>query len=212
MSDEGVVIERGLPEGLRVAAVEILEEAFGDQNPMAIRDRDKRMAFIGRVLDARHVIVAREDQQLLGLAGLSSKDSAFRGGLLDVSWDPRPHVDLLGWLGATWTVWGLSAAGHRPKDDELYVDGIAVSPAARGRGIGTRIMDEIASIAAEYGKRWVRLDVIDTNPRAQALYERLGYMVTKTESFRYKQRWIGFGAIISMERAVNSDAGAGRPD
>ena len=48
----------------------------------------------------------------------------------------------------------------------------------------------------------MRLDVIDRNPRAQALYERLGYKTTRVQSFRYKERWVGFGAIISMERRV----------
>ena len=62
------------------------------------------------------------------------------------------------------------------------------------------------------GKRFVRLDVIDRNPRAQALYERLGYRVTKVQSFRYKERWVGFGAMISMElRVPPTTDGADQP-
>jgi L-amino acid N-acyltransferase YncA len=103
-------------------------------------------------------------------------------------------------------VWGSRLADHAPEADEIYVDGIAVAGRARGLGIGTQLLDEIRSLARAHGKQFVRLDVIDTNPRAQALYERLGYRVTKVESFRWKQRWVGFGAMISMEQPVEAQA------
>lgn len=202
-------IERGLPETLRAQAVVLFEEAFGDKVRVAVRDPEKRMALMDRVYDARHVIVAVRGDELLGMAGLRSRDGDYRGGLLDLSWDPRAHRDLLGLAGATWAVLGLRLADRKPAADELYVDGIAVSPRARGQGIGTRLLDEFVTIAREHGMRWIRLDVIDTNPRAQALYERLGYKVTGVQSFRYKQRWTGFGAMISMELAVGGSANAG---
>jgi ribosomal protein S18 acetylase RimI-like enzyme len=126
---------------------------------------------------------------------------------MDIPYDPRPFRDLLGWVGALRAVVGLRMANHRPARDELYVDGVAVAAEARGQGIGTLLMDEAAAIARETGKRWLRLDVISTNPRAQALYERLGYRVTKVTPTRWMARWMGFDAIISMERAVEAGAG-----
>ena len=211
MNGQDVVIEHGLPEHLRSQAVDLFEEAFGDKMGMAIRDRQKRKAFMRRAYLAEHVIVARRGDQLLGMAGLSSKGPPYAGGLLGTSWDPRPYRDLLGWLGATWAVWGLRLADHKPKEDEIYVDGIAVSPAARGLGIGTRLLSEVTAIARSRGKRYVRLDVIDTNPRAQALYERLGYRVTKVTPTRWMARWMGFDALISMERAVEWAWRSARP-
>ena len=121
---------------------------------------------------------------------------------MGASWDFRPYRDLLGWFGAMWAVWGNRLADHRPEADEVYVDGIAVSADARGLGIGTRLLDETTAIARANGKAFVRLDVIDTTPRAQALYERVGYKVTKVQSFRFKERWVGFGGMISMELPV----------
>jgi len=202
MSDDGVVIEHGLPDALRDQAAEVFDEAFGNKMRMVVRDADRRKAFMSRAYVADHALIARRDDQLLGLAGLSTKGGAFAGGLLGGSWDPRPYRDLLGWLGAMWAIWGMRLGDHRPKRDELYLDGIAVAPEARGLGIGTRMLGEIRNTALEHGKRFVRLDVIDSNPRAQALYAREGYKVTKTQSFRYKERWVGFGAMISMELPV----------
>ena len=203
MSDEGIAVEHGLPDEMRDQAVDIFEDAFGSKMRMAVRDRDKRLEFMRRTYVAEHAIIARRGDQLLGLAGLSTRDAPYSGGLMGSSWDPRPYRDLLGWAGASWAVWGLRLADHRPKADEIYVDGIAVAPEARGLGIGTRLLDETKEIAREQGKRYVRLDVIDTNPRAQALYARQGYRVTKVQSFRHKERWVGFGGMISMELPVS---------
>jgi ribosomal protein S18 acetylase RimI-like enzyme len=187
---------------MRRQAGDLLEEAFGQKNRVAVPDAAKRVAFMRRAIDARHVIVAARGDELLGLAGLSSRGAPYAGGLLDLGWDPRPHVDLLGWLGAAWAVWGMRMAEHRPKPDELYLDGIAVVPRARGQGIGTHLLTEVASTAGELGKRFVRLEVVDTNPRARALYERLGFHVTGDTPFGHAQRWTGFSAIISMELPV----------
>lgn len=208
MSSSAIVIERRLPEALRAAAAEIYDEAFGDKLRMAVPDRARRRAFMGRVINGSHSVVAVRGDELLGVVGLSARSGPYRGGFMDVGWDPRPHRDLLGWWGALRAVWGTSLADHRPRRDELYVDGIAVSAAARGQGIGTRLLEEVATIAREGGMRWVRLDVIDTNPRAQALYERVGYRVTGVQSFRFLSRWVGFGALVSMELPV---AGGGSP-
>lgn len=200
--DDRVTIEHGLPDRLRDQAVEIFEEAFGSKMRMAVRDPEKRKAFMRLAYVAENCIIARREDELLGMAGLSSKGPPYAGGLMGSGWDPRPYRDLLGWIGAAWALWGLRMADHRPKDDEIYVDGIAVSPAARGLGIGTRLLDETASIARAQGKAFVRLDVVDTNPRAQALYERVGYRVTNVQSFRYAERWAGFSGMVSMELLV----------
>ena len=205
MSGTILGISHGLPEHLRAAAGDVLEVAFGEQNRLTVPDRDKRVVFMREVIAARNVVVATRGDELLGLVGLSTRGDPHAGGLVEASWDPRPHVALLGWAGAAWAVWGMRLGARSPKADEVYVDGLAVAPAVRGQGVGTRLLAEVDAVARAHGKRFVRLDVVDTNPRAQALYERLGYRVTKVQSFRWKQRWTGFGAMISMERAVDPE-------
>lgn len=210
MSGADVVIGQGLPAHLRVTAGDVLEEAFGEQNRMVVPDPEARVAFMRRVIAARNVIVATREDELLGLVGVCTRGDPHPGGLIETSWDPRPHVDLLGWTGAAWAVWGLRLGTRSPKADEVYVEGLAVSSASRGQGIGTRLLAEVDTLARAHGKRYVRLDVADTNPRAQALYERLGYRVTRVQSFRWQRRWTGFGAMISMERGVDPEGSDGR--
>jgi ribosomal protein S18 acetylase RimI-like enzyme len=202
MSDAPIVIHRGLPDQLREQSAVLFDEAFGAKMGMAVPDRDKRVAFLERTFRASHAVVAIRGDELVGMVGLSASEGTYRGGLMDVSWDPRALRDLLGVIGSFRAAFGMQVADHRPEPGELYVDGIAVSPEARGQGIGSRLLDEVAAIAREDSFRWVRLDVVDINPRAQALYERVGYEVTKVQTFGYMRRIIGFGGVTSMELPI----------
>ena len=55
----------------------------------------------------------------------------------------------------------------------LYLEDLYVTEAARGRGVGRRLMARLAAIAVE--RRWGRIDfhVLEWNP-ARAFYHRLG--------------------------------------
>jgi RimJ/RimL family protein N-acetyltransferase len=53
--------------------------------------------------------------------------------------------------------------------------GIALGPAARGRGLGRLVMQLLHATAARRGARRVRLKVVPDNARAIRLYEACGY-------------------------------------
>lgn len=59
-----------------------------------------------------------------------------------------------------------------------YLAHLGVSPALRGQGIGRALIDELIRRGVQQGRRRMVLDVAASNPRAQALYERLGFAVT----------------------------------
>ena len=84
----------------------------------------------------------------------------------------------------------------------VVMDGIAVDPDMRGRGVGSLLIEEVAAVAAEQDCREIRLDVIDTNPRARALYERRGFTAVRTEHTPYLRGLLGFGAVTTMRRPV----------
>jgi len=92
----------------------------------------------------------------------------------------------------------FSSYERQPQESELLMDGIAVEQDMRGKGIGTKLLDELKQYARENGYSRIRLDVIDTNPAARHLYERQGFIPTRTEQFGYLRRLLGFGASTTM--------------
>lgn len=62
--------------------------------------------------------------------------------------------------------------------DLFYIGHLGIEPALRGRGIGGMLIDHLLEQGRRNGFARVALDVSCANPRAQALYERLGFQVT----------------------------------
>ena len=82
------------------------------------------------------------------------------------------------------------------------MDGIFVEPAARGQGVGTALLNAIEVHCAHQGLRQIRLDVIDTNPRARALYERLGFAERSVLSLGPLRAVFGFSSATEMTKAI----------
>lgn len=59
--------------------------------------------------------------------------------------------------------------------DELHINNIAIDPAHRGRGAGTRLLAAVLGEGAKLGARRATLEVRRSNVAARRLYERLGF-------------------------------------
>ncbi|MER5967408.1 GNAT family N-acetyltransferase [Streptomyces sp. NPDC002057] len=64
-------------------------------------------------------------------------------------------------------------------------NGLDVRPELRGQGVGTALIRAAEELARERGAAFLGLGVGHDNPRAAALYERLGY----TPVVAYTDRW-----------------------
>lgn len=67
--------------------------------------------------------------------------------------------------------------------DCAHVEDLFVMPQLRSQGIGTRILASGERLAADRGFKRIGLAVGIDNPRARALYERLGYVDTRFGAF-----------------------------
>jgi ribosomal protein S18 acetylase RimI-like enzyme len=63
-------------------------------------------------------------------------------------------------------------------EDECVLVGMWVDPAARGRGVGERLVRTVVAWAAEEGLSRVLLEVAHENAAARSLYERVGFVPT----------------------------------
>ncbi|WP_406055970.1 GNAT family N-acetyltransferase [Streptomyces sp. NBC_01077] len=196
--DTRSVVRRGVPEGSEARVAALYWEAFGRKLGAALNPPDKARAFLAAHLHRDRAVTALVDGEVAGVAGYRLDGRGLTGGgasdVLAAYGVVRglPRLALLGLLG------------RRPADRELVMDGIAVAPEHRGTGIGGLLLREIAAVAAEAGCRRIRLDVIDVNPRARALYERHGFVAVRTEKTPYLRGLMGFGAVTTMHRPVTA--------
>ncbi|MEU0988264.1 GNAT family N-acetyltransferase [Streptomyces sp. NPDC005953] len=199
-TDQGtpVTVRRGVPAGAERRVAELYWEAFGRKLGPALNPSDKAVPFIAAHLNTDRAVCALLDGRLVGLAGYQHGGRALTGG------SARAVLRAYGHLRGLHRLLLLALFERHPAPGQLVMDGIAVDPDMRGRGIGSLLIEEVAAIAAEQDCREIRLDVIDVNPRARALYERRGFTAVRTEHTPYLRGLLGFGAVTTMHRPVGT--------
>ena len=74
------------------------------------------------------------------------------------------------------------------RGDELFLAGIYVLPQHQGHGVGSALIMDIIKEASER-QLPVTLQVLKVNPRAQALYEKFGFVVTGESKTHHSMKW-----------------------
>ena len=119
-------------------------------------------------------------------------------------WTARTFWSELGQLDTRHYVVALSGeevvgyAGLCDYPDEAWVQTMAVAPAARGQGLGARLLLELLDEAARRGQRTVRLEVRSDNAPAQRLYERHGFVREGVRRGYYQPS--GTDAVLMVRR------------
>lgn len=193
-----VTISQGLPEPLRARAAAIYWQAFGGKLGRVLGPEDRAERFLTRVMRADHCFVARNlSGDLVGVAGFKTPQGAFAGG---------GTADLTaeyGLAGGMWRAGVLRLLSRDIDNDRFLIDGICVARGARSQGIGTALLAALCDEARARGYRSVRLDVVDTNFRARALYERLGFMAVDSQPLGPLRHVFGFSAATTMVRVLD---------
>ena len=193
----GFRIESGFPDEHRAGVAALFWQAFSSKLDRVLGLREKGLRFIERLLAPQYALSAMAtDGRLLGVAGFKDRNGALVGGSL------KDLTKFYGFLGGVWRGLLLEVLEREPKPGELLMDGIFVATEARGQGVGTALLEAICIEAGRRECTTVRLDVIDTNPRARALYERRGFKaqaVEKTGPFRVV---FGFSSATRMVKSI----------
>ncbi len=187
----------GIPHANRAKAASLYWEAFGKKLGFVLGPKARALEFITAVLRSDHGICALDDKgQLLGVVGFKTRFGALVGGNFH---DLRRTY---GWAGATVRSVLLAALERDIENDRFLMDGLFVAFEARGQGVGTALLDAVAEEARRRGFDQIRLDVVDTNPRAKALYVQKGFVELKTERIGLLRHIFGFSASTAMVRNV----------
>lgn len=192
-----ITLHHGIPPALLADAAVLYWQAFGGKLGQVMGPKAKALRYLARVIQRDHAIVALDETgALLGMAGYKTPAGSFAGG---TTADMRAVYGLAGMAWRMPLLWGL---GREVDNDRFLLDGICVAPAARSLGIGSALMAAICNEGAARGYSHIRLDVIDTNWRARALYERLGFSIERTDDIGLLRHAFGFRRSHTMIKAL----------
>lgn len=190
-------IESHLPETHRAQAARLYWDAFGSKLGRVLGPDDKALAFLERVMRADHCLTAFDAHgRLVGIAGYKTPHGSFAGG---------SDTDLravYGPIGGRWRARVLRLLGSDTDSARFLLDGLCVCDSVRGQGVGTQLLEAFITEGRARGYSAVRLDVVDTNARAKALYERRGFVIDRTADIGPLRLIFGFRAAHTMVRPI----------
>lgn len=127
---------------------------FGCHNHW-VAEQDGRVVATGTTYSGRQTIayMLRSLQQILAFYGAPAAFTVLRRGL------------------------SVEALIKPPARNTLYLAHLGVQPGLTGKGIGQQLIDHLIKQARPEPYSEIALDVAVSNPRAQHLYERLGFKV-----------------------------------
>ena len=194
---EDTVIGEGFTASEREQVAALYWEAFRRKLRPGFINESTGQAVVRSALRSTHVLVARAGGHVAGVCGFYQAGT----GVADLSWSRlRQSLSVPAALRASLVLSLLSRSDH---SDVLVLDGICVDRAARGRGIGTSLLDAAADRARRLEVKAVRLSVVDANPRARALYERQGFIPTGRGTLGLLAPVYGFDGYTTMELEVS---------
>jgi ribosomal protein S18 acetylase RimI-like enzyme len=197
MPDTGLEIRSGIPESQRVRAAELYYAAFRQKLAPIFRDDERGKQILREAFDLSYAVGAFQDGVIVGIAGFRDQHSH----LLAIR--PAHLIRAFGVIGGTWRLLALALFDRAPEERNLVMDGLVVDSTKRSLGIGSALIDRLTRFAEERGYQGIRLDVIDTNPRARHLYERKGFVASQTKHYPWLQKIFGFSAVTTMIKPID---------
>jgi len=179
----------------------IYDGAFSEKAGLAIPDAQRRLEIIEKGFNPEFSFLALDDGKPAGIASFKTREGSLTSGITANS-----LLRELGFFGGLRAIFVFSIFDRSFAERQLLLDAIAVDASMRSKGVGKALIEALKDFAIEQGYTSIRLDVVDTNPRAQQLYERIGFQVEKVESMGMLSDFLGFNAVTSMVLPLKQDA------
>ena len=193
-------IELGFKEKDRSQAAALYANAFKRKFAHLIGSEEDVIALLVKGLDPERCFCYYKDDKLVGLAGFHKG----KEGLVNITLSD--FVSRFGLVKGLTKGFMSAIIFHRNpvSKNEILMDGIAVDEDHRGQGIGSQLFDALFEWTKSHDFEALHLDVIDENPKAKALYERLGFQKTAYEKVpRLIEKTIGVSGVTHMRKVIS---------
>ncbi len=148
---------------------------------------------------SRGISAISNDNELLGMAGFRLDNTP----LINMRFkDFRKQYGLIKGIIKYLTVAILFSRNPDDKN-QLLMDGIVVKEGNRGKGIGKKLFQELEQFAINNQLDSLKLDVIDENPKAKKLYEKIGFVPTKHQKVpNFIAKLINVSGVTTMVKKL----------
>lgn len=192
MDKTKIKITNKIDENQLNQAIDIYYLAFKKKIRLLIKSKEKALATYKRSLNTEKALFALMDEKVVGIAGLHYDNKNFMEinyKNLRKSFNPVSSYFI-----------NFIYRKYLPKlkNDVLRIDSLAVDKNVRGQGIGSILIKKVFELAKGKGFKEVILEVIDTNPKAKKLYERMGFKEKKFVNLHFTSRAAGFSGEFIM--------------
>ena len=192
-------IRRGFEEKDRSKAAKLYVIAFKRKFEKLLGEEAILQRMFEKAMNSDFSLCAYEDGNLLGICGFH----AGKHGLVEIK--GRDFIENFGLIKGLWKAFLTDMIFTRKvkSKKELLMDGIAVDKDNRGQGIGSKLFQALIEYGIEENYNSIRLDVIDENPKAKALYQKLGFKETYYEKVpKYISKLIGVSGVTAMVKEL----------
>jgi len=177
-------------------AVEIFIEGFGHMMTFSKDKKLLRSLFLS-AMNPFFVLACLEEKDVLGILGFATNK------IRPIKLEMTHCVELFGKFKGVMICRQMNAIFQSNvvnEDTDFYVDILATTEYARGKGVATRLLDYCFELPI-YENYYI--EVLSKNTNAQRLYEKYGFVVYKRSRFSTTSL-MGFGYPIKMKKTKNA--------
>jgi ribosomal protein S18 acetylase RimI-like enzyme len=160
------------------------------------KDKQELKSLFSTAFHSSYIYTYIEKDKVLGILGIGLRD------IRPIKLDLDQCIRIFGKLKGTILCKQMNLIFQSQvvkKDTDIYIDVLATTKIARGRGIATRLL-EFAFSLQKYKECYI--EVFSKNINARNLYEKCGFITYKKQPFSFIALK-GYGYPIKMKRDIN---------
>jgi ribosomal protein S18 acetylase RimI-like enzyme len=186
-----------ITDSLKNRLADIYFQAFGRKVTAIIRPECKAREIVIKSLNYDMALYAFDgSKNLIGFLGFHTNSKEF------IRYKYRNLREYFNALNAFIKLVILRFSIPVLQKNEIRIDSVAIENSFRGRGIGTALIENFSNFAKTNNFNKIYLEVVDTNPEAKKLYNRLGFITKKRVRYYFFARRAGFSAEDIMFKEI----------
>jgi len=169
-------VKQKLQTGESLEIADLLADSFNKKiESVWIMTKNKNISvpLIQESMNRDQCLVYKKDGKVAGICGLEMSEAPI---FIDISFSSfNKYFSFLPALFRFFAYKIYKKSQGQIADHSIFIDLLAVDAEFRGQNIGTTLLKQAEDLASHLNKKYLVLEVVNTNDRAKKLYETFGF-------------------------------------